>query len=1199
VYDSAGSRISERSSAHADFFRVLRSLTSPGSSFTIRPNDGGIIDTSIPRKKFGDQKSNLLKLLEAVVIPEAFDITYVKDWDKYRGTMAPIHRSHPNWNDAAKRAPDEAKVGGGYTLFEKAVTILLAIGPDRFTNNRFIRRLRYYMDEVRTPGIEGARGYKLAKEQVDSLASYRCHLLLNACWRNEDFMDSTRNSRTTPFTKYITHHPYYMDNYLPLIMYLFEDPHPNADSLKKLTSILKQSLFAKTPVGEGVAFQYHGDSTQQFPHLSQPNVTSTMGNDVAYYAHVYPHILEALKGLADIGLGGLADCFSFGISAKVNRYTVRLWNDLSFIEAQAGYGRNSSASTHDKNVNVPEEVKNMANSDTYPILVDNYVKAFEWAVKRGKLMSWNEYLAVLPSFMTTKSAGFPRGESVDLVVKLRVGDRIITKTLKSRSKILAFLFDYKRHLGDFENMVVWEGPETRLSRQGPLSVGIRDVPVRDRRTIYIVPLTIFCLEVPLMALIYDYLAEPGDCVVGKHNGFIWHDHAAALLATSTPGLACLATDFSAMDQTEHMYNEGNAIRAAIRIVRRRFPHVLEKFGPYMDIFETEEIVLNYMYHVPISVGLVSELRPLRPGEKDSNAVKIMDSLGSGLLGTAARNSMTTISHSQALNERLRLLGVAVNELSCHALGDDHLSTYRVLNLTRDIIRTVVDTDADLAQAHGLEVNRLKSVFREWSTEFLKRLFAYGWGIPRYPQLQVFAGEFMRIGPKGIGWIRSRASFFEEAIARGGSHDMYMRLLMAEWAWSRIVKTREGYSGVVRRVDTSESIHLPFGALFLSGTRGGAGVNPWTLVGANTDTYLEWLFATDMEYREDVSAANYIMAVSSSNIKREMARTIVSEHQLQAGENYINKYVIDPERRNASIEAENRMRRYGIQPAQPLGNYAAEKIELGVAGDTAINLDADADAFYGMKVKVRMLDYEAKQSQLGVPDEWLRHIRIEEGPHVPYLLDEFPVAMHPECMDLGRTFGFGEAADPFTPDYVAIARLLRSDRKFRRDITAEHIVEILTKPSLLMHADRQFDQLVVMGLDGSVAMKVLEAMSRTWTKVMVASRANAMSFRSGLLAYFSLGRSTFDRLVRLHAEVPDVLEGQLYQLGMAHYLTNFFRYGKLVRSEVSGDSRTTSIMSGRFLSRTRLYNPLIEPVIPPPAHRFGPWSDHAGEVGEDQ
>jgi hypothetical protein len=934
---------------------------------------------------------------------------------------------------------------------------------------------------------------------------------------------------------------------MELTQFLFADPWINTKKLKSSTTILQQSAFALSSSGRYPRFRalprtpwptFHGADTAE---LTDPW-------DTVYWEFARSAAAEGRRELEDLGLVQYATMLNGLVSASFSHHNIRRLMLVKMWSHVGGYSRgNAEVQIAEQMEAAQHRLPEDQGTDTHPYaekLTSEYSQMFKRIHAEGRILSANEWYVVIPSLLTSKSAGGGK-----VTVKFDIG---VVPGLRSEG--LEINFTDKRmnflHGGAAAFMTPDAVAQTYTRATGgiPAKIGKREVTGgKDVRPIYMEKLAKHLAAGTFVLGWADdhervdglMMGGANDFTVGKETGNIFIDHFMGMAFSSMRDVLVIARDYKLFDQHQH---HDNMRVYALRGMNRAFNELEigdDPYGPFTSL----RWLISTIWGPHIANRGIYEIGATK---------SFVDWLRSGELDTLIANNLT----NRADFNTFRDLASSIPGISIFRVlfqGDDSIAYAAVdsrYNVTSH--REFAELGTAVAARNGQELNVMKTLIRLSRNEYLKKDFIFGVMIPLLAT-QAFASERPVGLSDGVGLIRSYAGRLSTLVARGLSEPMMNRLLFYTWLFTRKVRGTTG--------EIDEDYFLPVAALWTPGEFKGAGQLPWTMVGASKDAIIALEAVENLQFRKSIEIAAGIMNISVPNFKRALAKLMNDgdpsvtvdgvPDPVAAGREYIRGIMVQ-ERVEASFEAQRRLTSSG---ARPLGDLAYDRyprtfVQKAIEGEPRLR-QAELVSQFFLARDMLANAVAGKTRELFGPFEWVKAFRFNlddpldvgrwggDGVH--------PLMFMRDAMStVVRHYGWTVGRDTFELRPKSLLNELRRDKNFRRDLREEDVFGWIAQPSVLYFPERIRDGLIGMGATPTAAAGVTARLGDSASQWTFAQNVRSLSFRDGFLPLLDMSIENHLRVV----EVPDIpdasLVAALREIGFMWSVVNCFRGDKIPR-----------------------------------------------------
>lgn len=1096
-----------------------------------------------------DRNFSKFDVFTSDIEPLEADFPFVTEYDDEEEFLHPFRRVDipEYWDKIEMRASREMMPGHFLNLSNSLMVLRLSIGWVRSRTLRPLRILRYYLESVhklREPFSYKARG-QVRVSEVDSAAPIRILTLINAAfWQvshrdvlSEDLVDE-------------------------LVRYVVKDPFANSKEIKNHLTATRQSFGALSTEGWGVrwhAVENEGRTQLQGFKLEE---IAKLGNDYAYYKLIEKEVDGELEWIKKKGLLHLYKLANRGITGSVDRDLVRLWAAMFMFEGLAGFTRTymprSAAKQITPQTDIPDDPQFRDD------LKDVWYEATSQCIDQELFPSFQAFRAMVPSILTTKSAGADR-LSVSVPIKEDSGVRKIARSgkleLSFTDKLTIFLTDPEYYLSR-------SAAEERYTVDMPGRIAGRDVVGgKSSRSIFPRWLQHFIFESSFTVAFNTLGENDPELSVGKDVGNVLIDHATGIYSSSDPSILIQLSDYSAFDTHQRENNARRFAREAVIAamldagLNGRWGEFENGLPEVVELMWGEGITHN-AHFVVSSSGLELTL--------------IVDQLTSGEFITLFFNSMT----NKALTRQIKDKSLDVLEIrNCLSfwknfiMGDDSTMFWKIINVagySTELLMLLSKVAIACGVASGFVLNFLKTATRVFYYEYLKKRAIYGYLIPLL-LVQVFSSERSDADRYPIELLISYCSKLAQVAGRGGDSTLISRIIMYTWMHKAIRIQTKDVDMKGRRV--TEQYYPPLAVLWLPISMGGIGQIPWCPYSPSKDALIAYYTTVMPEFKLLLNKAAHIVKVPKENVKSEISRMLykrklrmmindepmVERIPLAPGLTYLNNPEIMPiSRRKAASKAYHELLAIGIKVPKSLyyNNFAESRIEKAVSGAPQLNVLETLSKNRMAKMFLRNVSTYAGEDLIDIQFPWVKRMRF-----IPLdLLDQKMPNPNPFAYADLRTFvcicaiGLAARENIFSLRPSVFLNILRKDPYFPRHLTEEQIFFFLTQPRLVW--DQQFilKGLLAIGARPDLAEIVSARIYENLAQFLFMLNSQTFSFNDELGVLLDLSSENHARILEV-VELPNPsIMSLLKEMGMLFAFIDGFRNNewRRVRIEVSQD-----------------------------------------------
>jgi hypothetical protein len=935
-----------------------------------------------------------------------------------------------------------------------------------------------------------------------------------------------------------------------VMLYLLKSPFENSHTLKKSITAFKMVAGSLTTSGTKVSYTTNNNWDEMTIYDTRAEIIQPMENDSWYYQmHHEPTVMPAEKFMLE---NGMPKFFAFCknlITRTIDRDAVRDHAFLYAVNGMTGFTRTNIVPSHLAQNTV--EMTGPFPNTAYSYMRDEVKEAFLYT--KEQMPNYEQYRRQAYQYLRNTSAGgsfVKRQIAIKDKIYYRFGygdgnDRIID--FKATQKPLVFLADPEYFL---------KMEPQRYTIERPMRAGMRSVTDgKWRRKINMnalknVPVgrVLAQPQVRHQNFMIDNLGRsrleedpysiPKIYTVGKESGRLLLDHSAGAVASSRGDILAEGSDYDAFDEHSKFENSGAAQMAGAL-------EVVTDWGDFVEGWSWERLIREYW-----GAGVGHDVWVKSKGTV-SEATYKSTGLLSGLDKTLNYNNTTNRGIRLVIRDTLsrkhitldgvrRSLASFIDLKRIRIQGDDMIAYWRLTNnLSQrargelvDALSTVV---TQVARDNGQSVNKLKNIVRFYLTEYLKKVFWYGYFIPR-GQLQLLAGENGGINSDSIGLLRNYgtlANLYANRICSDTRVDHVFMNVMANFR-RNVRWSRAGSSGMV---------YMPFSILWCPIAIGGVGRLPWTQLGNNLDNVVVVECTKDATFKQAVNdAAEYASRIGShikDEIKRAMTMiakkpdTRVTEarkemfREMAPGIAFLQTTLIKHKVYAARV-ASAKLREADAPPLgsmwypdRPVTDTVAALSDSKQAGKLAIGEKIESGNV--------MLDVTYPPADhVGQKFAWIFSMKWEEGEVLPFKYEDMDVPVagaSRETLDKVRVTGVSMANDEFRFNPALFLSIIHKlDPDFPRRITGEQIFNFISAPKIMGRDSLVFLSLVGMGANANAAQAAVDLLYSQGEGAAIKLQSVHSSLASEQLIT-SRSVETYNELIEL-AQLPDKNLNQL-------------------------------------------------------------------------
>jgi hypothetical protein len=1115
--------------------------------------------------KSADNVDRLSKIIEGIS-PLSFDIHYFDEFDpsdEYMHPFLKMKMSKEDWKAIVQRARTETIIGGQMKLPQNlfvaiCAAMMVGVSFDQIKANPFLRFLRFYLDSLPGEAFREGRGGTImfGPDQVDSMASTRCYMCLRCFFLSIDGQ-------------------YPLDVLTEVFLFLFNDPYARGSIIKKGLTMPKQSFFDLAEIGSGEVLYWDSISFKDpNPTLSGFKVGPVIGNDSLHFKLFEKKITEGIDILKENGLVKLAETISFLIKASPNQKNLGLASIMINPHYITGFMRTNAPISHKKTVE--GEFPQVKDAPFGKYISQQMKEACEYYLKNPRYPKTEaDILRLAPSTMTSRSAGIG-----PLRMEVSTGQRFPGSLLNDATGRWARQFSFTD-----KTMHFYRNPWAQLLKEHKVyssekirfRVGSRHVPGKATRAIYLMPLPIYLLEVPVIPALADsqmrfYNSEISDPLhgshiytLGKETGLPLIDHATGLYASSREEVMIVEQDFTSFDISEKWDNVWKYIVAGIDEA------IAENLMPKGGVFGYKSAL-----H-----GLKEAYSSMKSLHFITGDIKLDGSwLTSGLLGTLPINNITNTAFARYFYSRFRAKGKARNVASLSRWlfqGDDSVSfwNYDKDQWNSEIYEEMANAMVLRAKENGLDLNFQKTVFRSWFYEYLKKHAIYGWFFGNKMSTDIFSAERPAYDQDPIVILRSLASTAATMAARGYRQDLMTASVMMMWNIKRMVLINRSHER-----KNAQWFVLPFCGLYAP-TPIGVGLVPGSLIFASRNGLCALHAFQDTKLYNLLNGAMTTMNAKHIDPRRDIVRNLISgkyttpKNYFGKGIDLINKYVKEPRKIKASKEATARLAKLGVKaPRLSYEFFTRNMFEMVLSGNASISkLDADVKSIMGRAFAER-LDGKTED----VLDEmygWMSGLTVSfTDKKINASAERCPLASFgPKYSELVRILGFRKGKNVFEMHPERILSFLKRDPTIPRYLRSEMILAAISKPNIINFPERIVDTLIILGVDQQIAAQAVASLKSQGLLFAMMTEATLMSTADLVIGQCDLSRGSYEKLVDTWQVNDPVLESVIQLLGLGYALTSYMQTGVIKQVRITFTDEALGKMLTQFTGRRNRYKAL--------------------------
>jgi len=1103
---SASEGLKLLSEHHRRFLEYYVSLRNPGAAFqAMEGTVDGVLITA--KKKVGRAgiSAYLHEYEEVPLLPGHKFFTQQSEFSEgevlhsyFIPSLTPAQQKHVHGRVA------EGKSGSPVRLYNLVPMVLLALGKDRLSEYS-----KVCMGMLKTfSKLWGEHGddecddppYGNIRVTVDSMSPKKIYTTVNMMYHVNNFKDDLV--------------PYLEKRGIDIKLMIREYLTIMCKSPIGQTMDLKGALgfaymHASTMANSGTYLVVpDADEWNTYRKFESPKVSPNAG----FWNEMYGETFRGyVKDLTKMGHSQLSKLVSISISIPHGSISLRFSEFVSGLRAVGGYvGTNQNVTFADifdpikdstvyKGVGFPETYSRREDgsysmpsvpflreimSTTYKNLLDDDA--------RIRMLSWDEFVKVIPRYLTSNSAGIG---NVKLVGKMDGEPLEIKTTAKSMIYPLSPL-TFRPKPGDQVTMDNVDEAYPPFNEDNPGRMAARRVVAKPTRAVQMQPLKPYILEAFMFGPLYRYFMRkpdpktytfPGSTVyptdkgmaidtncmtLGTETGNPFIDHREAFVDT---GSACLrndnnmvllyAGDYSAYDETE--------MSANVRVPFR--DGILDAFEKKSNIgpFEKAEVIMKVL------APCVPAAYKLPNGE-----IVYLDGVRSGEYATMLINNSQNAAVCGAMIQRVHNLR-AGNFTDIKVQGDDVRGRVEIPPPIQTPIFSNSDKDmamaAECAGVHnvtafahivareicecGQETNPQKGIMATNVSDYLKvRVVAGRLSPNNYAQL--FGAENVGMSDSPQNFMAGQLQKGDLVVSRGANPDVVHRFGLL------LFLLRCSYRVGIRgsNPDVSHIYYPPISMWFTPTSMGGLGRAPFTFPFPGDPSISVWLNqdaevlsyvmerASSLKARANKDYAKVIAGLIMSSATRSdfkvvsntSPQTIPTADLMRPFSKGVTELSASLDvgaiKRSEQAFAFLRSRNINLVPPKMLyKNSPSRQIE------NVISSNANVMEFSYDKAKFISLDsfVDAKTPTFSDNERWINAMTIVMSDRDEVEYDkEGPLSfLHPITLRNLSSVGWGSTSKDTQRGIATIVNAIKTDPLFPRDITDEGIMRLLFSPEI--------------------------------------------------------------------------------------------------------------------------------------------------------
>jgi hypothetical protein len=988
------------------------------------------------------------------------------------------------------------------------------------------------------------------------------------------------------------------DVWFEICSFILADPMYHTAKYRSMTGMLLQSVGCIAQVGTGIYPKYFPvNMTDPFPTFQGYETAQLSINDAGYYSYFFEKLTGDIKELKEKGLpltSALLSNFLFATPTKEVLSALTAFKAFGFY---TGYGKGQLHLAHQAQL-LNDVSPLTAPSGKHPwgkYITDLYYNIIKWGHERGYIPNERAWKRMFPDILKATSAGLP-GEKVRVAMgSAHMGGRAISKEgRKSKLNATEKWFDMKlsdkKMLGLFKPDYFFNFPALDLlyTFDQPGVIGSRAVPGgKANRAIVAIALNELNFNSILTNSLNQYVnglnpdwtnsyGSQNDFVAGKEVGAKFADDFVSAYSTTDDSILNGGADYTLYDTTEKFDNSRvyelagveqalidlgltgpfNGIEGGLIEINRK----LHSDGiAYNGIFKSGPMPPDFLDRIPNyktrpRQEVVDEINKIAYDENLKFRFFLLDEVRSGELGTLALNGLNNQCNFKTWFDVYKPTYMQLLRLRIQ--GDDSETQWKLTPgsvFDVNAYREYVDTFAQASGENGLVLKPEKFNLRMSYAEFLQVSWWLGIYLPK-PVVAVFATEAPFKEDTFSSTVSSYAGKMSTLVSRGFNDKLAARFALWMTSFVASVSDRSTYG-------VNAVFRVPITASIVPKKSGGAGMLPWTSVGANTDTVItEWYSNLSIEQRRYMDLATAITSAKLPSDRDQLAKKLNSDSPdviprdpFANGRQFIRESMLQ-DRFEKSIVANNLLATIGVDlrglkyesyPTTFLTDSVRSNGQLGALDFLS---KSKAVGIYStmLNPKPMIKDYQWVDA---FRFHFIEDITPVMGPVHPFMALDDDVSM------MFQMIGVTRSKQRLVMRPARLLAILRQDPFFRKDIRDTSMVEILSSPKL--YGNRDLIQLTLIGIGArsDLAAEVAE---------LFLNRAQAFIFKASL-AGISLNDSAASNLdlsienhIRL-VDVPDILHRELQDVLYMHSMSMIISHGlrtgewKRVRVEVGQQS----------------------------------------------
>jgi hypothetical protein len=1131
--------------------------------------------------KLGDTTGDGSRVREALegVVPLEFKITYYPIFDSSDPYLHcwEITSGDPNTRFKLQMARKYGRVNDTVSIANNVICLALSFGIDAFKNNPIIRMFKYYVDAVEGPiGRTAFNGDPIVNEN-DIMSLKRCTVLLNAAFT---YHEAIMNDAS--FDK--------LECIVEVAQFIFQDPDYNTKQFKSMTNLLTKSVFSLTTRGKYL--EHNGDMKLGLFYGSSEREISEqkLPNDRVYYNTVAKDIASDLTKLKEVGLLRTRVCYNGLITADFTRENIAIFVYLQAAIGWSGYTRTDHHLSFIDQMSAPDQPpKTEENYTMIPHLKNEYRAFIDYTQApehKDRLMGYNDLVSSVNRILTGKSGGGPK-----IDVRTRVSERIASRIrtvvngfikLRLGDKRTEFYHDPWAYL-DFTNLV----SEVKGVIGNRYVVGGKQV-----RAIFVQRLVTIVFEYIFAASLQRYVVIPyeesrtidsnHDFSVGKEVGALFLDHMVTMIATSRPEYITELADFTQFDSSQGMYNVRQPMIDAV--TSALIDHNL--VGDFGKIKGGLVTIIKAIWNKTGSTWKLPKSDMFDSTQEEA----IYEALGSGELLTTLINCLTNRANFKAFMElmqrifvrdgetRVRLDQVFVLQL-IRILGDDYLGVWKLFNdgqyLYNEIThKAFVQARVAETKRNGMDMNVLKTTFRIFYGEYLKKTFIYGKYVP-LQHTQKFSKERDPKLEHPVEEYSAYCSTLRVLGYRGTGPDLLERLAFWRWNLKRSIKKRRG--------NITTWIALPPALFYTPISLRGVGNIPWMLHGASKDNLIAVYCAMMPIYRILVEVAASSMNFPTDRLTRDIAKQIANDIDTTPAEYFkpgieFIRHNMPESRVKSAMNAQARLEKSLISVDESL-KY--QNLPENLIIDTIVSNKS-------MVAVAEVIRYDTITKS---------ELRMKKGLTTVSLKDHFPIVFATVWArgsivpprTLQTPFGYIDPGLENVVKHVGVATLLHKNRIrpseilellkkgdpiFPGNLSEDGVLAAIAHPKVFQDDQKIIDVFLSLGAKSENAAKVAARIRGAWDGLTLRKSANAYSLGGTFFSTLDFSMKNLERVIDIPSYFPRPMHIIYLELGIMLFTAELLRTGEATMWTVH-HSLESEVEIQKTFNKTRVHENFVK------------------------